>query len=679
MSIDTIEREDAEAVLPAPAMLEVKDLVVRYGHGRKAASAPAAVDGVSFTIRPGETVGLVGESGSGKSTIGKAILGLQKVSGGSISFQGSDITHAGSSQRQELGGELRAVFQDPNSSLNPRKTIGASLAEPLRVRGIQATEARTRAEDMLERVGLPREAVDRYPSQFSGGQRQRISVARALICEPKLVVCDEAVSALDLSTQAQVLNLLADLRDERGLSYLFIAHDISVVQFLAQRVVVLYRGQVMETGPAAAVTENPKHPFTQALVAASPVPRPAEQAERRKLRESLGVRTAAAVAASAGGCPFSQRCPLATDLCTTERPGPAHCRPVRRRLPLRLKYPSDHCKECTVTPESVTIEEEVAPRRLPAPPPFPAFRAPGVPEEVSEHSLVHRELNYAIAVGFRRLSMDVWLPRNTDGGPVPLVVWIHGGAFQLGDRRELPPTFQPDSVFRLLNEAGIACATADYRHALEAPFPAQLHDIKAAVRYLRQHAELLGIDPERIGAWGESAGGHLAALLGLTGGRADLEGGLGVQGQPSSVGAVVDFYGVSSLTQMPRMDAATSFMSGPLLAAVPDGVSLEPGPMLVGNSHDPALLNAASPLGYVTADAPPFLLIHGDSDGLVPLSQSELLADALAQAGAQQELITIEGGDHCFFFAEDQLDRILSTAVSFFSKELAYKKELTTP
>jgi oligopeptide/dipeptide ABC transporter ATP-binding protein len=173
---------------------------------------------------------------------------------------------------------------------------------------------------MLERVGLPREAVDRYPSQFSGGQRQRISVARALICEPELVVCDEAVSALDLSTQAQVLNLLADLRDERGLSYLFIAHDISVVQFLAQRVVVLYRGQVMETGPAAAVTEDPKHPFTQALVAASPVPRPAEQAERRKLRESLGVRTAAAVAASAGGCPFSQRCPLATDLCTTERP-----------------------------------------------------------------------------------------------------------------------------------------------------------------------------------------------------------------------------------------------------------------------------------------------------------------------------------------------------------------------
>ncbi|MCU1518576.1 MAG: oligopeptide/dipeptide transporter, ATP-binding protein, partial [Pseudarthrobacter sp.] len=202
----------------------------------------------------------------------------------------------------------------------PRQTIGASLAEPLRLRGVSAGDARAKAEAMLERVGLPREAVDRYPSQFSGGQRQRIAVARALICDPKLVVCDEAVSALDLSTQAQVLNLLADLRDEHGLSYLFIAHDISVVQFLAQRVVVLYRGQVMESGPAAAVTESPKHPFTQALVAASPVPRPAEQAARRTLRESMGVRTAAAVSATPGGCPFRQRCPLATELCATERP-----------------------------------------------------------------------------------------------------------------------------------------------------------------------------------------------------------------------------------------------------------------------------------------------------------------------------------------------------------------------
>jgi oligopeptide/dipeptide ABC transporter ATP-binding protein len=320
MSIETPVRQESPSALPTKPMLEVRDLVVRYGRGRKAAAAPAAVDGVSFSIRPGETVGLVGESGSGKSTIGKAILGLQNVSGGSIAYRGEDITHAGPGRRRALGGELRAVFQDPNSSLNPRTTVGASLMEPLRLRGVSAAEARARAEDMLERVGLPREAVARYPSQFSGGQRQRISVARALICDPQLVVCDEAVSALDLSTQAQVLNLLADLRDERGLSYLFIAHDIAVVQFLAQRVVVLYRGQVMESGPAAAVTENPKHPFTRALVAASPVPRPAEQAQRREARESLGVRTAAATTGSPGGCPFRQRCPLATDLCRDERP-----------------------------------------------------------------------------------------------------------------------------------------------------------------------------------------------------------------------------------------------------------------------------------------------------------------------------------------------------------------------
>lgn len=320
MSTTTSVRPDAQRPAAAQPLLDVKDLVVRYGRGRKAAAAPAAVDRVNFSIAPGETVGLVGESGSGKSTIGKAILGLQKVSGGTITYEGQDITSAGASQRRALGSELRAVFQDPNSSLNPRNTVGSSLAEPLRLRGVGAADARQRAEDMLERVGLPRDAVDRYPSQFSGGQRQRISVARALICDPKLVVCDEAVSALDLSTQAQVLNLLADLRDERGLGYLFIAHDIAVVQFLAQRVVVLYRGQVMESGPAAAVTGNPKHPFTQALVAASPVPRPAEQAARREARESLGVRTGAAAVPSPGGCPFRLRCPLATDLCATERP-----------------------------------------------------------------------------------------------------------------------------------------------------------------------------------------------------------------------------------------------------------------------------------------------------------------------------------------------------------------------
>ena len=310
-----------------------------------------------------------------------------------------------------------------------------------------------------------------------------------------------------------------------------------------------------------------------------------------------------------------------------------------------------------------------APPRMPSPPPFPAFQAPGTPQPASDVSAVHRELSYAIAVGFRRLAMDIWLPRAA-ARPVPVVVWIHGGAFQLGDRRELPPTFAPESVFRLLNEAGIACATVDYRHALEAPFPAQLHDLKAAVRYLRGHAEVLGIDADRIGAWGESAGGHLAALLGVTGTRVDLEGGLGMPGHSSAVSAVVDFYGVSSLPDMPPMDTPAGLLSGALVAAVPPGMTMEPGPMLVGGTDDPVLLAAASPLGYVTAEAAPFLLIHGDSDGLVPLSQSELLAAALSAAGIRNELIAVEGADHCFFGAEDRLDGILRTAVEYFVREL---------
>lgn len=303
-------------------------------------------------------------------------------------------------------------------------------------------------------------------------------------------------------------------------------------------------------------------------------------------------------------------------------------------------------------------------------PPFPVFDAPGVPGNVSDISAVHREVTYARAIGFRPLKMDIWLPRQASG-PVPLVVWVHGGAFQLGDRRELPPTFAPDSVFRLLNEAGIACATVDYRHCLEAPFPAQLHDVKAAVRYLREFAADLSVDPGRFGAWGESAGGHLVALLGLTGNRGDLHGGLGAQGHSSGISAVVDFYGVSSLVDIPPMETPAGLFPPALTAAVPAGMPLQPEYMLVGGSDDPALLAAASPVSYVTADAPPFLLIHGDSDGLVPHSQTDLLAAALADAGVEHEVVTIEGGDHCFFGAEEQMDAILAAAVNFLSETLA--------
>ncbi|CAI3797365.1 alpha/beta hydrolase [Pseudarthrobacter sp. MM222] len=302
-------------------------------------------------------------------------------------------------------------------------------------------------------------------------------------------------------------------------------------------------------------------------------------------------------------------------------------------------------------------------------PPFPVFDAPGVAETLSDVSAVHREITYARAIGFRPLKMDIWLPRQA-AGPVPLVVWVHGGAFQLGDRRELPPTFAPDSVFRLLNEAGIACATVDYRHSLEAPFPAQLHDVKAAVRYLREMAEDLGIDPGRFGAWGESAGGHLAALLGLTGNREDLHGGLGAQGHPSRISAVVDFYGVSSLVDIPPMNTPAGLFPPALTSAVPAGMPLQPEYMLVGGSDDPALLAAASPVSYVTADAPPFLLVHGDSDGLVPHAQTDLLSAALAGAGVEREVVTIKGGDHCFFGAEEQIEAILAAAVDFFSRTL---------
>jgi peptide/nickel transport system ATP-binding protein len=311
------------ADVPAPAVppaLEVRDLVVRYGSRRKARGAAPAVDGVSFAIAPGETLGLVGESGSGKSTIGKAVLGLQPPTAGTVRLHGQDITAMPLKQRSRLAADLRVVFQDPYSSLNPARTIGQTLVEPLRLMGIRGPEALVKARTALASVGLPADAVDRYPAQFSGGQRQRIAIARALVCDPEVVVLDEPVSALDLSTQAQVLNLLADLRDQHGLAFLFIAHDLGVVRFLAQRVVVLYRGQVMESGPVESVTQQPRHPYTVALTSAAPVPRPAEQAARRAAREALGVGAAGAAQPSPTGCPFVPRCPLATDVCSAERP-----------------------------------------------------------------------------------------------------------------------------------------------------------------------------------------------------------------------------------------------------------------------------------------------------------------------------------------------------------------------
>jgi oligopeptide/dipeptide ABC transporter ATP-binding protein len=298
-------------------LLEVDDLSVVYGSRRR--SAVKAVDGVSLDIRPGETVGLVGESGSGKSSIGAATLGLVPAAAGHIRFDGTDITHASARDRRAMSADMQVIFQDPYGSLNSARTIYQTLVEPLIVhRSFSRSEARTAVQEALVRVGLDPSAADRYPRQFSGGQRQRIVIARALMIEPRLVICDEAVSALDLSVQAQVLNLLLSLQGDLSLSYLFISHDLAVVRHMCQRIVVLYRGRVMESGTADAVCSTPGHPYTQALLRAIPVPDPEEQ-RRRRLAHLTGTVGSQRVP-SPEGCPFVQRCPLATDVCSTTRP-----------------------------------------------------------------------------------------------------------------------------------------------------------------------------------------------------------------------------------------------------------------------------------------------------------------------------------------------------------------------
>ncbi|MGW3290557.1 ATP-binding cassette domain-containing protein [Streptomyces sp. NPDC001002] len=250
-------------------LLDIRGLSVSYHRRGKGA---AAIRDVSLDVRPGETVALVGESGSGKSTLGRAVLGLTAATQGTIRFDGQDITHAGGARRRELSKSIQAVFQDPNGSLNPALTVGQTLAEPLLV---HARDERSvvleRVREVLALVGLPAEAAERYPRQFSGGQRQRIAIARALVMSPKLIVCDEPVSALDLSVQAQVLNLFSELQRETGVSYLFISHDLAVVRHLAQRIVVLYRGDVVEKGTTEEVYADPEHPYTRKLLAAAGV------------------------------------------------------------------------------------------------------------------------------------------------------------------------------------------------------------------------------------------------------------------------------------------------------------------------------------------------------------------------------------------------------------------------
>ncbi|MDT0144530.1 ATP-binding cassette domain-containing protein [Microbacterium sp. PRC9] len=266
------------------SILRIEDLDVTYRRrGRK--GDVNAVCGVSLDVRRGQTVGLVGESGSGKSSIGAAILGLTPVAGGTITFDGVDITHATRAERRLLARRMQVIFQDPYGSMNPARTVGDTVTEALRHNlGLGKAEIADRLQRALRDVNLPSTAAERYPTQFSGGQRQRIAIARALVMEPEFIVCDEPTSALDLSVQAQVLNLLAELKRSRGLSYLFISHDLPVVRYLSDEIVVLRGGQVVERGPAAQIAENPQADYTKALLMAAPVPHPAEQRRRREER-----------------------------------------------------------------------------------------------------------------------------------------------------------------------------------------------------------------------------------------------------------------------------------------------------------------------------------------------------------------------------------------------------------
>ncbi|WP_167131408.1 ATP-binding cassette domain-containing protein [Paramicrobacterium chengjingii] len=282
-------------------LLNVSSLNVDYPMKGFRAKPFRALTSVAIHIGEGETLGLVGESGSGKTTLGRAVLGLAPVSAGTITFNGQDISHASRKQRQKLGRDLQVVFQDPYTSLNPAMEVGDILAEPLGIQGIGPRESRARVAELLDQVNLPSDAIHRQPREFSGGQRQRVAIARALALSPKLIVCDEPVSALDLTTQATVLDLFLQIQRDTGVSYLFVSHDLDVVRHISHRVAVMYRGEIVEQGDADQVTGRPRHPYTQKLLLASPVPDPDRQQKRREDRKRLAAQKAQDADATVAG------------------------------------------------------------------------------------------------------------------------------------------------------------------------------------------------------------------------------------------------------------------------------------------------------------------------------------------------------------------------------------------
>ena len=306
----------------------VKHYAIRKGVVPKTVGYVRAVDGISFSIPRGKTLGLVGESGCGKTTTGRTILRLVEATSGRVIFDGHDVFALGEREMRKLRREMQIIFQDPYGSLNPRMTVGAMIAEPILVHGILSDgdgdkahnrsarqRARERVAELLDLVGLRAEHANRYPHEFSGGQRQRIGIARALALEPKLIVCDEAVSALDVSIQAQILNLLRELQQRFNLTYLFIAHDLAVVKHISDRVAVMYLGEIVEEADTEEIFANPLHPYTQALLASIPVPVPRATRERVHLEGDVPTPVN-----PPDGCRFHTRCPIAIDDCTLAKP-----------------------------------------------------------------------------------------------------------------------------------------------------------------------------------------------------------------------------------------------------------------------------------------------------------------------------------------------------------------------
>jgi oligopeptide/dipeptide ABC transporter ATP-binding protein len=336
-------------------LLEVEHLQIRFPIRKgllidRTVAHVHAVSDVSFDLREGETLGIVGESGCGKTTLARGLMRLLEPGDGVLRFRGEDITHASRKDLQPVRRHIQMVFQDPYASLNPRKRVGQIVSSPLKIQGTEGDMDKL-VREMLARVGLNPEHVNRFPHEFSGGQRQRIGVARALIVEPSLMILDEPVSALDVSIQAQVINLLDDLQDEFGLSYIFVAHDLSVVRHVSDRIMVMYLGKVMELSPAEELYSKPIHPYTNALLAAIPVPDPRENRERRRI--VVGGEPPNPIDPPSG-CVFHTRCPRASEVC-------------REIEPQLTEYANGHIAACH-HPVNVTAEEVKAGTRSAASP-----------------------------------------------------------------------------------------------------------------------------------------------------------------------------------------------------------------------------------------------------------------------------------------------------------------------